>query len=84
MARPVLYQITNVFKGRKGKGGNDSGGFDLLRLRLKHKEIKQKRQKLPTTAAEVKANTSRNFLVFTLNLEQRYEKKNFVVAFYYL
>ena len=45
---------------------------------------KQKRQKLPTTAAEVKANTSRNFLVFTLNLEQRYEKKNFVVAFYYL
>lgn len=45
---------------------------------------KQKRQKLPTTAAGVKANTSRNFLVFTLNLEQRYEKKNFVVAFYYL
>jgi hypothetical protein len=27
---------------------------------------KQKRQKLPTTAARVKANTSRNFLVFTL------------------
>ena len=46
MARPVLYQITDVFKGRKGKGANDSGGFDLLRLRLKHKEIKQKRQEL--------------------------------------
>mgnify|MGYP006924823257 CR=1 FL=1 len=48
---------------------------------MKRTVEKQKRQKLPTTAAEVKQNTSRNFLVFTLNLEQRYEKKTLLLPF---